>query len=112
MTDPQDNTPENLVQLDLSPFSKSDLAKIRDLAEKQKLLYRWFRSERVSRPGLDQFLLYSGTRGKNPYAAYRVERYRDGTYKLASQRTDELLATGRTLDEVLTELPDDFFYSV
>lgn len=112
MTDPQDDTPENLVQLDLSPFSKSDLEKIRALGEKQKLLYRWFRSERVTRPGLDQFLLYSGTRGKTPYAAYRVERYRDGTYKLASQRSDELLASSRTLDEVLDKIPDDFFYSV
>jgi len=112
MTDPQNNTPENLVRLDLSPFSKSDLEKIGALGEKQKLLYRWFRSERTSRPGLDQFLLYSGTRGKSPYAAYRVERYRDGTYKLANQRSDELIASGRTLDEVLNRIPDDFFYSV
>ena len=112
MTDPQDDAPENLVRLDLSPFSKSDLEKIRVLGEKQKLLYRWFRSERSTRPGLDQYLLYSGTRGKSPYAAYRVERYRDGTYKLANQRSDELIATGRTLDEVLGKIPEDFFYSV
>lgn len=112
MTDPQDDRPDNLVPLDLSPFSKGDLDKIQALGEKQRLLYRWFRYERHTQPGLDQFILYSGTRGRQPYAAYRVERYRDGLYTLVNQRTDERLATGRTLDGVLDTLPDDFFYSV
>lgn len=112
MTEPEDDPPDNLVRLDRSPFSQADLTKIRALGEKQKLMYRWFRSERVTRPGLDKFVLYSGTRGRTPYAAYRVERHSDGTYKLVNQRTDEALAEDRTLDAVIDKLPDDFFYSV
>ncbi len=112
MSDPQDDAPDNLVRLDRSPFSKADLAKIRALGEKQKLLYRWFRCERITQPGLDQYKVYSGARGRTPYAAYRVERYSDGTYKLFNQRTDQTLAEERTLDAVLDKLPDDFFYSV
>lgn len=112
MTDRQNEKPDNLVRLDRSPFSNADLQKIQALGEKQRLLYRWFRCERQTRPGLDQFLLYSGARSRTPYAAYRVERHGDGTYRLANQRTDEPLAAGRTLDEVLERLPEDFFYSV
>lgn len=111
MTDNPETTPDNLVELDLSPFSKADLEKIKALGEKLKLLYRWFRAERVSRPGLDQYMIYSGDRSRTPYSAYRVERYRDGEYRLSSQRSDECIATGRTMDEVLDRLPDDFFYS-
>ena len=112
MTDPQDDGPDNLIRLDRSPFSDADIRKIHALGEKQRLLYRWFRCERHSQPGLDQFVVYSGARSRTPYAAYRVERYSDGIYKLANQRTDEFLAEGRTLDDVLGHLPDDFFYSV
>ena len=112
MTQPQDDIPDNLVQLDRSPFSQADLRKIRALGEKQKLMYRWFRSERITQPGLDQFKVYSGARSRTPYAAYRIERYGDGTYKLFNHRTDELLAEDRTIDAVLDKLPDDFFYSV
>ena len=112
MTESQDDAPDNLIQLDRSPFSQADLKKIQALGEKQKLMYRWFRSERITQPGLDQFKVYSGTRGRTPYAAYRVERFGDGTYKLFSQRTDEMLAEDRTIDAVLDKLPDDFFYSV
>jgi len=112
MTEPRGDPPDNLVRLDRSPFSQADLKKIQALGEKQKLMYRWFRSERITQPGLDQFKVYSGTRGRSPYAAYRVERYGDGTYKLFNQRTDEVLAEDRTIDAVLDKLPDDFFYSV
>ncbi len=112
MTEPQDDALDNLVQLDRSPFSQADLIKIQGLGDKQKLIYRWFRSERITQPRLDQLKVYSGTRGRSPYAAYRVERHGDGVYRLFNQRTDEVLAEGRTLDTVLDELPDDFFYSV
>ena len=112
MNDAQDDIPDNLIQLDRSPFSQADLNKIKALGEKQKLMYRWFRSERITQPGLDQYKVYSGARGRNPYAAYRIERYADGTYKLFNQRTDEALAEDRTIDAVLDKLPDDFFYSV
>ena len=112
MNEEQDRRPDNIVQLDRSPFSTSDLKKIKALGEKQRLLYRWFRCERITQPGLDQYKVYSGTRGRAPYAAYRVERYSDGTYRLLNQRSDEVLAEDRTLDAVLDKLPDDFFYSV
>jgi len=112
MTDSQDDAPDNLVRLDRSPFSQADLKKIQALGEKQTLMYRWFRSERITRPGLDQFKVYSGTRGRTPYAAYRIERHGDGTYKLVNQRTDAVLAEDRTIDAVIDRLPDDFFYSV
>ena len=112
MSEAKKNPPGNLIQLDRSPFSQSDLKKVKALGEKQRLMYRWFRSERLTQPGLDQFKVYSGTRGRTPYAAYRIERYTDGTYKLFNQRTDEELASARTLDAVLDELPDDFYYSV
>ena len=111
MTEPRDDAPDNLIQLDRSPFSQADLKKIQALGEKQKLMYRWYRSERISQPGLDQFKVYSGARGRNPYAAYRVERNGEGTYRLFSQRTGELLAEDRTIDALLDKLPDDFFYS-
>jgi hypothetical protein len=112
MPESQNDVPDNLIRLDRSPFSQADLKKIEALGEKQKLMYRWFRSERITQPGLDQFKVYSGTRGRTPYAAYRIARYGDGTYKLYNQRTDEKLAEERTIDAVLDKLPDDFFYSV
>ena len=102
---------DNLVRLDLSPFSRADLGKIEKLGDKLRLLYRWFRSERITADGCDALVLYSGARGRKPYAAYRVERRRDGGYVLADQRSEEELRTGRTLDEVLDALPEDFFNS-
>ena len=42
MTKPQDETPENLVQLDLSPFSKADLQILSTLAQVVRVLHlRW-----------------------------------------------------------------------
>lgn len=106
-----DNASDNLVPLDLSPFARADIDKIARLGEKQRLLYRWFRSERVSQPGLDQCMIYSGARGRTPYAAYRVVRHRDGHYELFNQRSGASIARGRTIDEVIDRLPEDFFYS-
>ncbi len=102
---------DNLVRLDLSPFSRADLAKLKKLGDKQRLLYRWFRSERLTTEGCDAVVLYSGARGRRPYAAYRVERHRDGGYVLLDQRSEEQIHTGRTLDEALDALPEDFYYS-
>lgn len=103
--------PDNLVRLDLSPFSRADVAKIKKLGDKQRLLYRWFRSERITDEGRDGYVLYSGARGRTPYAAYRVERHRDGGYTLIDQRNGERIASGRTLDDALDALPEIFFYS-
>lgn len=106
-----ENASDNLVPLDLSPLSRADLDKVVRLGEKQRLLYRWFRSERVTEPGCDQCLIYSGARGRTPYAAYRVMRLRDGHYELADHRTGATIARGRTIDEIIDRLPEDFFYS-
>ncbi len=103
--------PDNLVRLDLSPFPRADLVKLEKLGDKLRLLYRWFRSDRITANGCDALVLYSGARGRTPYAAYRVERRRDGGYVLLDQRSGEELRTGRTLDEMLDALPEDFFYS-
>ena len=102
---------DNLITLDLSPFSRADIGKIAALGDKMRLLYRWFRSERVSEVGLDCCFLYSGARGRAPYASYLVERHRDGRYRLVNQRKEEDICWGRTLDEVLDALPEDFYYS-
>ena len=102
---------DNLVRLDLSPFSRADLVKLGKLGDQQHLLYRWFRSDRITAKGCDALVLYSGARGRSPYAAYRVERRRDGGYALLDQRSGEELRTGRTLDAMLDALPEDFFYS-
>lgn len=101
----------NLVQLDFSAFSRSDLEKIEALGDKLRLLYRWFRFEHKSEPGRDRCFIYSGSRGRTPYASYRLERHRDGRYELLDNRGETSLATGRTLDEVIAAIPDDFYYS-
>ena len=111
MTRAGENASDNLVRLDLSPFSRADVKKIAQLGEKLRLLYRWFRSERVTGDGCDACVLYSGARGRTPYAAYRVERHRDGGYALIDQRSGARIGTGRTMDKALAALPEDFYYS-
>ena len=74
-------------------------------------LYRWFRFERVTEPGLDQLVFYSGARGRTPYAAYQVNRHRNGRYALVNHRTGETITESRTLHSALNKLPDDFYYS-
>lgn len=111
-----ENVPElvtnNIIELDLSSFSKEDIEMIEALGEKQQLCYRWFKYQRETEPGLDQFFLYSGNRGRTPYSCYRIDRHRDAQYSLISHRTGETIITGRTLEAVLNHLPDDFFYSI
>ena len=105
------NYPDNIIELDFSKFSKDDFVQVEALAKKQKLLYRWFRFERVTEPGLDQLVFYSGARGRTPYAAYRVDRHRNGRYSLVNHRTEEIITKSRTLNSALNKLPDDFYYS-
>ena len=112
MSNTQNIEKDNIVELDLSPFSKDDIEKVKALGIKQKLCHRWFRYHRITEVGLDQILLYAGSRGRSPYSSYRVDRYRDAQYSLVSQRTEETIVTGRTIESVLNYLPDDFFYSL
>ncbi len=71
-----------------------------------------FRCERKQKAGLDQYMIYSGTRSQTPYAAYRIERRKDGSYHLMEQRTDTELVSGRNIDDIISQIPDDFYYSV
>ncbi|MEE2954886.1 MAG: hypothetical protein VX780_02020 [Pseudomonadota bacterium] len=107
----KERDPNNIIELDFSKFSKNDLNRVEALGVKQKLLYRWFRFERVTEPGLDQLVFYSGARGRVPYAAYRVDRHRNGLYALVNHRTGETITKSRTLNSALNKLPDDFYYS-
>ncbi|MEK9683787.1 MAG: hypothetical protein VW226_04500 [Rhodospirillaceae bacterium] len=105
-------TSDNVITLDLSRFTDTDIAAVKSLGEKQRLLYRWFRSERKTEVGLDVYMIYSGTRSQTPYAAYRIERHREGVYHLFNQRTDEKIKTGRRIMEIIDSIPDDFYYSL
>lgn len=97
------------VSLDLARFPQADIDKILALQERLKLLRRWFRCERKTEAGVDRFNVFSGDHGPVPYAGYRISRHADGHYELADYRTDETLATGRTVDAMITALPDRFF---
>lgn len=99
------------VKLDLSSFSRADLDKIKALGGKLRLLYRWFRWERITGPDADRCHLYSGARGLSPYASYRVSRKPDGVYELADGRSGDVIENARTLDAALAALPEDFYYS-
>ena len=60
MTRAAEESPDNLVRLDLSPFSRADLDKIEALGKKLRLLYRWSRSERITKEGCGDILLSIG----------------------------------------------------
>ena len=77
--------------------------------DNRELLYRWFRYVRRIEDGSESIILYSGDRGPTPYAAYRLERTREGTYGLFNHRSAASIATARTLEGVLAELPNDFY---
>lgn len=111
MSESVNEPPDNLVQLDMSAFSRTDVQKIVALGQKLRLLYRWYRCERKSEPGRDVYYVYSGARGRAPYAAFRFERRRDGRYLLLDGRSGEPIAEARTLDGVIGHLPDSFYYS-
>ena len=103
---------DNLIPLDLSRLTPADLAKVRALGDKLRLMHRWFRYE-VSRgdDGGERVVLYSGDRGPTRYAAYAVGRGKDGRYVLSDSRRDRTLATARTIDAALEALPPDFFHA-
>jgi hypothetical protein len=104
----------NLVQLDLSRFSRSDIAKIENLGQKLRLMHRWFRFERREEDtgdGGDGYLLYSGDRGPRNYVSYGIHRLYDGAYELRDPRRKTVLASARSIDEVIDALPEDFFYT-
>ena len=102
---------DNLVELDLSRFTKSDLRKIADLGEKMRLMRRWFRHEMARTDDGEEAHLYSGDRGPRRYAHYWIGRGRDGTYTLITGDPPEPLAEARAIDSVLDAIPQDFYYT-
>lgn len=102
---------DNLVSLDLRRFSPADDEKIKALQKKVWMMRRWCRCDRVDRDGREHYALYSGDRGRQPYASYRILRSDDGSYALHDGRTDALLHEGRTIDAAIDGLPDDFYFS-
>lgn len=102
---------DNLVALDLTRFTQADSLKLADLQKKVTMMRRWCRCERSEKNGRDTFELYSGDRGTQPYASYRITRRQDGGYVLADGRSDAHIADGRTIDSVIDALPDDFYFT-
>lgn len=105
---------ENLVRLDLSRFSQSDIGKIVDIGRKLRLMHRWFRHERREEDngdGGDCYMIFSGDRGPRAYISYSIRRLYDGGYELRDPRRKELLASARSIDRVIDAIPDDFFHT-
>jgi len=102
---------DNLVALDLSRFTSSDLEKLSDLQKKLMGMRRWCRYERTSNNGREAYLLYSGDHGPRPYAIYRITRRESGSYLMEHGRSDTFVAEGRTIDHVIAALPDDFYFT-
>ena len=102
---------DNLVTLDLRRFTPADAAKIDALQKKVAMMRRWCRCERLAQDGHDIYALYSGDRGRQPYASYRIVRLGDGTYALHDGRSDRLVGQGRTIDAAIDALPDDFYFA-
>lgn len=102
---------DNLVSLDLRRFSPTDIEKIDALRKKVTMMRRWCRCDLVKRDGQEQYALYSGDRGRQPYSSYRIVRRDDGSYALHDGRTDDLIGEGRTIDAAIDALPDDFYFS-
>jgi hypothetical protein len=102
---------ENLVQLDLAQFTSNDVTKVQALSDKLKLMHRWYRFERLSRRGNDQFAIYSGDRSNKPYTCYRIARLNDGSYHLVDHPSGKVLATARSIDPILDAIPSDFYYA-
>jgi len=105
---------ENLVRLDLSRFSQSDIAKIDNIGRKLRLMHRWFRHEHREEDNGDGgncYVIFSGDRGPRNYVSYNIRRLYDGGYELRDPRRMELLASSRDIDTVIASIPDDFFYT-
>lgn len=102
---------DKLVNLDLSRFTKSDIAKLRGVGAKLKLMRRWFRYDQGECAEGEEIRLYSGDRGPARYSAYRIVRRRDGRYVLLPERTDDPIHEARSIDAVIDALPQNFYYA-
>ena len=60
------------------PFTAADAKKIEELQRKLRMMRRWCRFDRIERNGAEAIRLYSGDRGRQPYANYRLSRSKTG----------------------------------
>ena len=102
---------DNLVNLDLRRFTPADAEKIDALQKKVWMMRRWCRCDHLTGDDGEEFALYSGDRGRQPYASYRIVRRDDGVYVLSDGRTGDAIVEGRTIDSVIAALPDDFYFA-
>ena len=105
---------DNLIRLDLSKFTRPDVVKIEDIGRKLRLMHRWFRFERREDDndvGGDCYMIYSGDKGPRTYVTYSLWRLYDGEYELRDPQRKELLASARSIDRVIENIPDEFFYT-
>ncbi len=100
-----------VVALDLTRFTPADMRKIEALRKKVWTMHRWCRCDRREIDGREHVFLYSGDRSRQPYASYRLCRSDDGAYGLRDGRSDDLLATARTVDEIIDAIPGDFYHA-
>ena len=102
---------DNVVALDLARFTAADAKKIEGLQQRVWMMRRWCRFDRIEKDGAETIHLYSGDRSRQPYANYRLSRSKTGAYDLFDGRSGKKLATGRTIDDVIDALPEDFYYA-
>ena len=102
---------DNVVALNLARFTAADARKIEELQQKVWMMRRWCRFDRIEKGGAEVIHLYSGDRSRQPYASYRLTRSKIGAYDLFDGRSGEKLAVGRTIDDVIDALPEDFYYA-
>ena len=101
----------NVVAIDLTKFTSADTNKVENLQKKVRLMRRWCRWERGMRDDREYIALYSGDRGLQPYANYRLHRDKLGLYVLEDGRSGTVLARARTIDQAISRIPDDFYHS-
>ncbi len=102
---------ENVVNLDLSRFSETDVKKIQALQNKVRLMRRWCRCDQVKENGRESFLLYSGDNGPKPYVTYRISKRSNGKYIIKDEAEGIVIGTVQTMDNVIDLIPDNFYFT-
>ena len=102
---------KNIVDLDLSRFSQTDVKKIHALQKKVWLMRRWCRCDCVEEAGREIFILYSGDNGPKPYVIYRISKLIDGKYILEGDTEGKAIGLGQTMDAVINLIPDNFYFT-
>ena len=102
---------KNIVDLDLSRFSQTDVKKIHALQKKVWLMRRWCRCDCVEEGGREIFILYSGDNGPKPNVIYRKSKLIDGKYILEGDSESKAIVIAQTMDAVINLIPDNFYFT-